>query len=390
MAKRKRKSDAAKFFKESAEREEKMRKGGYYYKLPEGVERFEIQEGTQLMDIVPYEITTNKHYEERPKGLLWYRSVFFVHFGVGPENKAYLCPRMTKHINKPCPICEEYQRLENDPSVPQKEYAGIKAKKRMMCNVLVDGEVQIFEVSPFNFYNILHEEIKENDEYGYFHDLEAGYTLKVRWKKESFNTTNYLKASRIDFVEREEIDEKILKKVVDLDDCLVETSYKEMQEVFFGIETYDEDDDGKSEKDKDLDQEDETPKRPARKKKDQDPELEDDPEPEAKDEDWEEGEDNAAGAEPEFEIGQLIKISDDGGNCAGRITDIDMAEEELSVDVGEESFLVHMGDCAVLGEDCDLCVACGGSAENSKGKECTACGGDGFTKKEKPIRRRRT
>lgn len=200
--------------------------------LPDGVELYKPEKGTVEFDILPYRVTVDTHPEVK-KGELWYERTYFAHRNVGPEEKFLVCPRT---IGKRCPICEEYQRLKKDPNVEEEVVDALRAKERELFNVVMkggDGSVMILDISTFLFGRKLEEEIREGDEsYAAFAELVGGKTLKVRWESKSMGTQKFVEAGRIDFTDRDDIDEAALDVVVDLDAAMKILSYEEIDKIF--------------------------------------------------------------------------------------------------------------------------------------------------------------
>ncbi|MCK5642275.1 MAG: hypothetical protein KAJ19_15825 [Gammaproteobacteria bacterium] len=59
----------------------------------------------------------------------------YVHYGVGSDNSAYLCPK--KMLNKPCPICEESKKAEREGDA---EYAKEISAKQRVAFFLLDRD----------------------------------------------------------------------------------------------------------------------------------------------------------------------------------------------------------------------------------------------------------
>ena len=59
-----------------------------------GFDSFRLKQGDNLFRYLPPTWDDADHYGY----------TIFVHYGVGPDNSSYLCPR--KMLNKPCPVCE--------------------------------------------------------------------------------------------------------------------------------------------------------------------------------------------------------------------------------------------------------------------------------------------
>jgi len=207
-----------------------------YLNLPEGVVFYKPKKGTRAIDILPYEVTVNNN-PEVDKGDLWYQRTIYVHFNVGIEEKAILCPRT---VGKKCPICEYIAQLKKDPEADEDLIKTIKPKERELFNVIdLDADsdkVCLFEFSYYCFGEKLDEEIREGKpEYGDFAELEDGYSLNVRFKEESLGSIKYLKASRIDFEKRDDYDESILDDVLNLDEILSVLSYDAIEKILHGI-----------------------------------------------------------------------------------------------------------------------------------------------------------
>lgn len=87
------------------EKKEASRRGGKYFIDSERLEQewdikgHKVQDGDNFLQIIP-PVDENKYFGLR----------LFIHYGIGPNNSAFLC--LAKHKNKPCPICEERERLQ--------------------------------------------------------------------------------------------------------------------------------------------------------------------------------------------------------------------------------------------------------------------------------------
>ena len=281
--------------------------------LPEGVDFYKPEKGTEEFDIIPYRVSADNHPEVKI-GELWYERTYLSHRNVGPEDKFLVCPRT---INKRCPICEEYQKLKRDPDADEDVVAGLKPKERELFNIVLKegkGEIKILDISVHLFGRKLEAEILEGDESNSsFAELEGGKTIKVRWEQKTMGTNKFLEAGRIDFEDRDDIDEEALEAVVDLDKAMKIMSYEEIEKIF-----QEGSDEGNETKDKDNN-----------------------------------GTDNKRD-EPEKKSTRRV---------IGRGKS-DKKEETTSTDKDEN-------------KDDNVCMACEGSGENTKGKTCKVCGGSG-------------
>lgn len=205
--------------------------------------------GRNVIDIIPYIITTKHHPQGMPVGAEDYILDIHVHKNVGPQRDSFVC--LNKTYNKPCPICEEMDRLFKDGK--EEEAKAIKAKRRSIYNVIdvnnPDDGIQIFDTVHFFFEKELTDELNSvagADEVPVFADLEDGLSIKFRATDEKFEQASFFKFKSFDFVEREEpYSEDILDESYPLDALIVMPTYEEVQAAFYGqnIEEDEEDED---------------------------------------------------------------------------------------------------------------------------------------------------
>lgn len=253
--------------------------GTMFQNIPQDTQFYKPEEGKVTMRILPYVVTDPKHPdgEMAPVGEIWYKRPFKRLRNIGSEKKPYVSP---KSIGKPCPILEYYTAAKADPSIPDKEANRAKPQDVVMYNVqILDTKTKKWSDPQFFFYSyhlfekMLKKELldPDNEEYLAFMDLEGGYDIRVRWEKETFDGNDFLKAGNISFIERDEdIDEDILDQVVNLDECLVVKSYKELQNIFLELDG--EENSEEEEEDKPA------PRPPSRRQKTAEPEPELEPE----------------------------------------------------------------------------------------------------------------
>lgn len=225
----------------AAQREGGRSRAGQYLKVPEGVEFWKPEkEATHDLDFLLYKVSVDNHPEGIAAGDLWHRRLILVHYEVGPELKAFLCPK-TMGENHRCPICEEQARMYRDPDADREVTKKLNAKERELFNVvcLQDKEptVKLFEISTYLFGEALEKEIREGDEsFADFAELSGGSTLKTRWEKASAGKQSWFNCDRIDFKPREDYPETVLDEVIDLDSILVVPTYEELEAAFLGTE----------------------------------------------------------------------------------------------------------------------------------------------------------
>lgn len=331
--------------RERAERRKNAGGGLSTLNLSEGVELYKPEKGTAKFDILPYRVSVSTHPEVK-EGDLWMERTYLAHRNVGPEEAFIICPRT---IGKKCPICEEYNRLKKDPDVDEEVVKALRAKERQLFNVLLEGEdsPMILDISTFLFGQLLEQEIREGDDSNAsFAEIKGGKTLKVRWDAKKMGKQEFVEASRIDFIDRGDLDEEeVLGAVQDLDKILIIHTYEEIEKMMTG--GADDEADSKAEA------EDDPPPRKIGKK----PAA---PPPEGVDEDAE-ADGDGGGVEddptPPRKIGKKPA----------------KPEPEEAADAEPEA-----GD----GEDC---VACDGTGKTSKGKVCPVCEGSGKLEAEAPA-----
>jgi len=244
--------------------------GESYLNLPDGVDRLDYEKGTQLLDIMPYEITVDNHPKAK-RGKYWFERTIYVHFAIGPEEVNVLCPQT---IAEPCPICKLQKRIYKDPQGDEDVAKALRAKRRELYNVIDTEEdevvVQVLEISYYNFRERLKEDLAaasdDDPGVGGFSSLEDGRTLKIRWKESKIGkgkkATIFLEAGNIEFEERDEdYDESILEDVVNLDDILVVKEYDALEALLEGAEV------GGGEPAEEEEEEEEEPKKKKKGKK---------------------------------------------------------------------------------------------------------------------------
>jgi len=306
-----------------------------WFNLPDGIETWAPEKkGRFNIDILPYEVTTKNHPEDGIEaGVLWFRTHFGVHHGVGTKGQSIVCPRT---IGKKCCICEEADKLKKKDKDRYKETIDQLYPQRFVAmNILHpdDSEqVTVFIMSYGKFDKVLREELQEeeNDEHLDFYQVDkGGRLLKVRFSPKSYQGKSYLQATDFKFRDREEMnEEEILDQVMDLDDLLNVLPSEKIEALFLEGDDKEEEKEPETEEEFDVDdpeeeeEEEEKPKRKLKKK----------PEPEEEEDDW----------------------------------DDDPEDEPVDKDSPEP-------------EDDEVeCKACEGSGKASKGGECKPCKGEGY------------
>lgn len=303
--------------------------GKKYFNLPKGVDMWEPDKaGSFLLDIIPYEIKTDVHPDRRGDkiipGDIWWKFPFAVHQNIGPGNEEVVCPAS---FGKPCPICEERAALAKNYDDNKEAIKAINAKKHaayVIKNPDDDGKYSVFAYSTFKFGDPLDEELKTGgDEVLSFYDVtDEGKTLKVRFSEEEYMGRKFLKATRIDFNEREAMDEdEVLNAVPCLDEIFVVMEYEDLKKLFLQIPS--DEQVGKPGKSKTTAP---APKGASTKKADK-------KEP-----------------EPKFEDGDRVQFTLKGKIITGEVTDVDGETISIKTDDGKEHD-VEADDVEVADED---------------------------------------
>lgn len=220
----------------------KKTQGGSTISLPDGISFFvppQPKKGTTTkiaIDIIPFRIVKTIH-ERYQKDDLHFVFKYFYHRDIGAQETSLVCPTT---FGLPCPICEEVKRLSKDWNANKEIIKSIRAKERELYNVIdLDSEehvIQLWDISPFNFGELLTKETEENQDLQEFPSLDEGLTLKVRMEKKKLGDIEYLQADRIDFEEREHAyDDSILDESIDPATVLKLLSYKEIERLFLEL-----------------------------------------------------------------------------------------------------------------------------------------------------------
>jgi hypothetical protein len=321
---------------------EKARGSSYgHLILPRGVKMFQVAGGDRVrFDILPYEITDEKHMcrnDEREvalPGSMWYRKPYKMHRNVGASNESVVCLDTFK---KRCPICEYRAKLVKEKKESEEEIKSLRASLRNLYVVVpikhkeYDEVIHIFDISGFNFQDMLSEETTEKPEFRVFFDpSEEGFTISARFSEEKLGKNKYAAISRIDFEERSEgYDEDFLKKVPNLDEMLQVLTYKEIEAKFFELDEEASDTSEEKVSKKHQTEEEEEEERPRKSHKEEREEEE------------------------------------------------EQSKSKRKVKADEEEEIPHKSSKKSMNE----CPACEGSGEDSKGKECHICKGTGIKRR---------
>jgi len=372
---------------------EKARGSSYgHLMLPRGVKMLQVEGGDRIkLDFLPYVVTDAHHpcrNDERDvalPGTQWYRRPYKLHRNIGAANESVVCPTS---IGKRCPICEYRVKTLKEGKGDEEQLKNLKPSDRNLYVVVpkhhndLDEVPHIFDISRYCFQDTLREETDENPEYRAFFDpSEDGFTLNIRFSEEKLGKNKFAAVSRIDFEERKQgYDDSFMKKVPNLDEVVTVLSFKEIEAKFFEL-----DDDGTPPKLED--EEEATPsvhKRPQREETERKRKVKVEEEEEEKEEEEEEEHEpqrkhksHKTKVEDEEEQEETEEEEEEESNVKHKkdrhVTKHVEPEEEEEEEKEEET------------DPKDVCVACNGDGENSKGKICPICRGTGVRKRSKVV-----
>lgn len=218
-----------------------------YLMLPDHAKPFKVKkEGNYRVNIIPY--IAGKNNRDTDPGELDYEFTFWIHrISDGDNNnKNIVCPKKT--YGKPCPICEQVEKLSRNYAENEDEIKALKAKQRELFNFVdprdEEQTIMVYDTSYFHgFGEMLDARLKsfddedEDDDFKNFADIPGGRTLKIRFAEDTFNNSKFYAPTSIDFVERkEEPDDSIIDKAVCLDSCLKVLSYDEILRILAGTD----------------------------------------------------------------------------------------------------------------------------------------------------------
>jgi len=217
----------------------------------EDVKFYKPSEGFNLIDILPYIVSTNHHPQGIAKGDPDYICDIWVHQGVGPNDDAFICLERTFH--KPCPICEEREsRLKAGADWKSDDIQELLPSRKAIYNIIEEDEpdtIKIFIASYAYFERdgLLDrlEDYEEEEEQIIFSSLSNGRSVKFKAKTHKFGKRDYFKYKTFTFEDRDKpYPESILDKVFPLDAMIIIPSYEEVRNAFYATPSNDDEGDG--------------------------------------------------------------------------------------------------------------------------------------------------
>lgn len=204
--------------------------------LPEGRKLFRIKSDKSIkIDIIPF--IAGRGNKRADKGMVHWEREYYMHRGIGANNEGVVC--LARSFNKKCPVCQYVSGLQRDSKASDETIKGLLPKQRQLFNVIDvnnrEEGIQIWDVAPFNFGDLLQKMISDSEEGEGWEDFahpEKGSTLKLGIKEETMGEGNkFFKVVSIQLVPRKKkYKMSIIDKAPCLDDCVKELDYDELKE----------------------------------------------------------------------------------------------------------------------------------------------------------------
>lgn len=208
-------------------------------KMPAGVALYKMKLGKAKLDVIPY-IAGQGNPDAQPGFLTWKRTLW-VHRNIGPNRDAVLCP--AKMLNKPCPICEDYNRqMRTNPNdEAYKQIAELRPREWdfMQIRDRTDPakKIQFMCTSYHRFSNEIAEAVSAGSpeqKLGNFWHPKGGQILNVSFGEKSMgrNSRPFILATRIDLTPRPDVPDVVVDKGHKLDALLIFYKYEKLTEMF--------------------------------------------------------------------------------------------------------------------------------------------------------------
>lgn len=210
------------------------------FSKPDGVEFYKPKEGINRIRILNYPIKSSNHPDNKLNrdgyaiGESDYKLQYWVHRGIGIAKGSYIC--LAKTYQKPCPICEELERLKQDIETDEEIIKDLKASERVLYNVYDerDEKIKLFEVSKYLFEKELVEEACIGEEITDFTDNKI---VKFRAVTKTLGKNEYFEYKSFDFIDAEEgLTKDIHNSIISLDTILNVPTYDEVKNAFLAID----------------------------------------------------------------------------------------------------------------------------------------------------------
>lgn len=203
--------------------------------------------GSHALDFIPYKIATKNNPYIQDGFEIGDEVVmldYWVHRNIGPRKATVLCPQGT--LGKPCPICEEYEKMKKARGWDSDEAKALKPTRRSMFNVIDadkdDEDIVIFDTS----YHLFTKELLDAAVYrakkqgvphlDYAGILDPADAMTVECRNTMEKTGGFDTPKYKDFTFEKRKKEYRHSKPFALDEFMVVKSYDDLQKMFFGAD----------------------------------------------------------------------------------------------------------------------------------------------------------
>src|SRR4030067_1887156 len=199
-------------------------------------------EGEHLLDIIPY--PAGKHDPKSKEGEWGYLLDIWVHYGIGVNQDAYVCP--ARNYGQPCPICEYREEVRRQDDYDEDLVKELTPKRRSIYNIICYNSekeeskgVQIFDSAHWFMEKHISSLAKtpargvgkSTDSYIAFSDPDEGKSISFT-RKGTKRNSEFLGHK---FVDRNYIiPDEVLNTAFILDESINICSYDEIKNAFMG------------------------------------------------------------------------------------------------------------------------------------------------------------
>lgn len=197
---------------------------GAHFKPDRPVEFFQLQEGVNIIDIVPFKITSDRHVMDSRIGAstdsLWFRYAYSAHRQVHPQMLFAPC---SKDLGGQCDLCQYALKQYKAKEISKDEFKELMPKARNLFWVLDhrDEQLKVWDASYYLFFAELQKEFDAEEEAMHCLGLDngQGVSLKIRGNKAEMGQIKFMKPGKIDVL-KERLNPPVynlaLKQVYDL------------------------------------------------------------------------------------------------------------------------------------------------------------------------------
>ncbi len=205
------------------------------------LKQWKCTDGQHVIDILPWLATENNFNKFKVNEAVW-RAEVHVHFGIGPNENAYVCPNMTLGIKYPCPICEYRAELKKHANYSEKDYKDLAPKWRVVMQIISydppdNGQTVYWWESSHHLSSKKILDIAKSGKGGGFipfmdPDLKGRH---ICFRKEGIkDKTDYVGFVLEAREPGDEIPDEILDQTVAIEDYIEILSYEDLELVFYG------------------------------------------------------------------------------------------------------------------------------------------------------------